>query len=136
MFNLSSINRLSNAGRGIGPQINQMEQMASQGRFFCPQMKQIKQKPCGARIKKRRIRLIKLIASQGRVLGQQLKTMEDNLFYRCSMLSLNPLPWRSSSKCHPRHFFKSIMSQNVSKKICFIWLICGPKFPKCGLTQV
>ena len=22
------------------------------------------------------------------------------------MLSLNPLPWRSSSKCHPRHFFR------------------------------
>ena len=41
--------------------------------------------------------------------GQQLKTMEDNLFNRCSMLSLNPLPWRSSSKCHPRHFFKSKM---------------------------
>jgi len=24
----------------------------------------------------------------------------------CSMLSLDPLPWRSSSKCHPRHFFR------------------------------
>ena len=39
-------------------------------------------------------------------------------FYQiCSMLSLNPLPWRSSSKCHPRHFFRSQKSKNESKDI-------------------
>ena len=64
------------------------------------------------------INQMKLIAMRGVGRGgQQLKTMEDNLFYRCSMLSLNPLPWRSSSKCHPRHFFKSQKDPKCYKKL-------------------
>ena len=56
--------------------------------------------------------------------------MEDNLFYRCSMLSLNPLPWRSSSKCHPRHFFKSKRPQKIQKLFVFICFICEQKLQK------
>ena len=45
-----------------------------------------------------------------------------------SMLSLNPLPWRSSSKCHPRHFFMSKKTKNEPKNTCFS--------SKCGLKSI